>query len=78
MCVCRRSSWHFASVGQWLESDDYGRNKFLIFIYGFNLNEHVLGVERGAHLEHLGTYGLVFTPPSHPPQEVKDHLVLAY
>lgn len=38
-----------------------GNNKFLIFIYGFNLNEHEFG-DNGHILSSLGTYGLLFDP----------------
>lgn len=54
MCVDEVRGILLREVGRWLESDDCGRNKFLIFIDGFHLHEHVFGVERGAPFEPFG------------------------
>ena len=48
VCVCvRREFTAFClDTSVTVKSKDYGINKFLIFIYGFNLNEHVFGDEK--------------------------------
>lgn len=37
-----------------MKSEGYDKNKFLVLICGFNLNDHGFGEERGTYVDNFG------------------------